>query len=82
MRSIRQPGHSRNPGAHVQTGSKPVFALAVSLRFRFLQMQSTLVISKSKGPTKTLRDIRTSTYKICSIEEKNNLNNQISQMTM
>ena len=34
-------------------------------------IQSTLVISKSKGPSKTLRDIRTSTYQICSIEEKN-----------
>ena len=33
-------------------------------------LQSTLVISKSKGPTKTLRDIRTLTYQICSIEEK------------
>ena len=33
-------------------------------------IQSTLVISKSKGPSKTLRDIRTSTYQICSIEEK------------
>ena len=35
-----------------------------------LYTQSTLVISKSKGPTKTLRDISTSTYQICSIEEK------------
>ena len=34
------------------------------------QLQSTLVISKSKGPSKTVRDIRTSTYQICSIEEK------------
>ena len=33
-------------------------------------VQSTLIISKSKGPSKTLRDIRTSTYQICSIEEK------------
>ena len=33
-------------------------------------IQSTLVISKSKGPSKTVRDIRTSTYQICSIEEK------------
>ena len=33
-------------------------------------IQPTLVISKSKGPSKTLRDIRTSTYQICSIEEK------------
>ena len=45
-------------------------------------IQSTLVISKSKGPSETVRDIRTSTYQICSIEEKNNLNNQILQMTM
>ena len=45
-------------------------------------IQSTLVISKSKGPSKIVRDIRTSTYQICSIEEKNNLNNQIFQMTM
>ena len=33
-------------------------------------VQLTLVISKSKGPSKTLRDICTSTYQICSIEEK------------
>ena len=33
-------------------------------------IQSTLVISKSKGPSKTVRGIRTSTYQICSIEEK------------
>ena len=38
--------------------------------FAWNDIQSTLVISKSKGPTKTLRDIRTSTYQICSIEEK------------
>ena len=36
----------------------------------FLYIQSTLVISKSKGPSITLRDIRTSTYQICNIEEK------------
>ena len=34
-----------------------------------LWIQSTLVISKSKGPSETLRDIRTSTYQICRIEE-------------
>ena len=33
-------------------------------------LQSTLVISKSKGPSQTLRDIRTSTYQICNIAEK------------
>ena len=35
-----------------------------------LEVQLTLVISKSKGPSKTLRDIRTPTYQIYSIEEK------------
>ena len=35
-----------------------------------LHIQSTLVISISKGPSKILRDIRTSTYQICRIEEK------------
>ena len=34
-----------------------------------LRIQSTLVISKSKGPSETLRDIRTSTYQMCRIEE-------------
>ena len=33
------------------------------------QVQSTLVISKSKRPAETLRDIRTSTYQMCRIEE-------------
>ena len=45
------------------------------------KIQSTLVISKSKGPSKILRDISTSTYQTCSIEEKK-LNNQNLQMTM
>ena len=34
------------------------------------QLQSTLVISNSKGLSETLRDIRTSTYQIFRIEEK------------
>ena len=33
-------------------------------------IQSTLVISNSKGLSEMLRDIRTSTYQICRIEEK------------
>ena len=35
-------------------------------------LQSTLVISKSKGPSEILRDIRTSTYQICRTEENTN----------
>ena len=35
-------------------------------------IQSTLVISKSKGPSETLLDIRTSTYQICRNEENTN----------
>ena len=34
------------------------------------QIQSTLVISNSKGLSEILRDIRTSTYQICRIEKK------------
>ena len=35
-----------------------------------LFVQSTLVISNSKGHSEILRDNRTSTYQICRIEEK------------
>ena len=35
-------------------------------------IQSTLFISKSKGPSETLRDIPTSTYQMCRIEENTN----------
>ena len=35
-------------------------------------IQSTLVISKLKRPSETLRDIRTSTYQIFRIEENSN----------
>ena len=34
-----------------------------------IYIQSTLVISKTKGPSETLRDIRTSTYRMCRIEK-------------
>ena len=37
-----------------------------------IDIQSTLVIAKSKGPSETLQDIRTSTYQICRIEENTN----------
>ena len=40
--------------------------------YQAFNIQSTLVISKSKGPSETLRDIRTSTYQICRIEENTN----------
>ena len=41
-------------------------------RYLMFNIQSTLVISKSKGPSEKLRDIRTSTYQICRIEENAN----------
>ena len=40
-------------------------------------IQSTPVISNSKGLTETLRDIRTSTYQSWESEENNKLNNHI-----
>ena len=45
-----------------------------------IEIPSTLVISKFKGLSEILRDIRTSTYKIRRTEEKNKSSNQISQM--
>ena len=35
-------------------------------------IQSTLVISKLKGPSETLRDIHTLTYQMCRTEENTN----------
>ena len=37
---------------------------------KFSHIQSTLVISNSKGLSEILRDIRSSTYQVCRIEEK------------
>ena len=42
---------------------------------RHINIQSTLVISKSKGLSEVLPDIRTSTYQIFGIEENNKSNN-------
>ena len=44
-----------------------------------LHIQSTLVISNSKGLTEPLRDIRTSTYQSWESEENNKLNNHINK---
>ena len=41
------------------------------------KLQSTLVISNSKGHTEILRDIRISTYQSWENEENNKLNNHI-----
>ena len=56
--------------------SKVISPSAVSRRIvasywgQYQHIQSTLVISNSKGLSEILRDIRTSTYQICRIEEK------------
>ena len=42
------------------------------MQFGSIYIQSTLVISKSKGPSERLRDIRTSTYQMSRIEENTN----------
>ena len=56
-----------------------MFTAFESATFAFLltsdmekSLQSTLVISKSKGLSEILRYIRTSTYQICRIEDKIN----------
>ena len=46
------------------------------------KLQSTLVISKSKGFSEIFRDIRTTTYQICRIQEKKLLNSDISQLNI
>ena len=46
-----------------------------------LHVQSTLVILKSKGPAATLRDIRTSTYQICRIEDNTNRTTKFHKST-
>ena len=51
--------------------------MAPGLNKNFKDIQSTLVISNSKGLTETLRDIRTSTYQSWESEENNKLNNHI-----
>ena len=44
-------------------------------------VQSTLVISKSKGPSETLPDIRTSTYQICRTEKNTNRTTEFHKRT-
>ena len=39
-------------------------------KYEIIDIQSTLVISNSKGLSEILRDIRSSTYQVCRIEEK------------
>ena len=46
-----------------------MFPYKSDLLWIFIFIQLTLVISKSKGPAETLRDIRSSTYQMCRIEE-------------
>ena len=60
--------------------ARELYSRPVQVKFRFLaakiflglKIQSTLVISKSKGPSEILRDIRTSTYQMCKTEENTN----------
>ena len=50
----------------------PMFQRVRQTTIDFPYIQSTLVISNSKWLSEILRDIRTSTYQICRIEEKIN----------
>ena len=56
-------------GGQVDTFSSTSRKLSTHTKFK---LQSTLVISKSKGPSEILRDIRTSTYQMCRTEENTN----------
>ena len=48
------------------------FGLIIYSFLHCWSIQSTIVISKSKGPSEILRDIRTSTYQMCRTEENTN----------
>ena len=48
----------------------PIVQLLLNTAAITMKIQSTVVISNSKGLSEILRDIRTSTYQICRIEEK------------
>ena len=53
--------------------SRTLISQSISnIKYHSMDIQSTLVISKSKGPSETLRDIRTSINQICRIEENTN----------
>ena len=47
--------------------SKTTTLTSAAVGFPWKNLQSTLVISKSKGSFERLRDIRTSTYQICLV---------------
>ena len=53
----------------------------VNKKFNVLHIQSTFVISKSKGPSGTLRVIRNSTYMMCRIEENTNRTAKFHKLT-
>ena len=53
------------------------FCVSLNTLFSLFVIQSTLVISNSKGLSGVLRDIRTSKYQSCRSEEYNKSNNHI-----
>ena len=60
---------SHMPGDTISHGEKHINFCPFIIEYK---IQSTLVISKSKGLTEIHRDVRTSTYQICRIEERIN----------
>ena len=47
-----------------------IYRASIVISYNTNEIQSTLVISNSKGLSEILRDIRSSTYQVCRIEEK------------
>ena len=66
--SVWHKGNNHNDRIS-QMKKKYVKVLHLCENFCECDIQATLVISKSKGPAETLRDIRTSIYQMCRIEE-------------
>ena len=55
--------------------------IALLKSFMKTKVQSTLVISKSKRPSETLRNVRTLTYQMCRIEENTNRTTKFHKRT-
>ena len=64
------PNRGSNPDHWTQSPTLDHVAIKAGFYHKAEQVQSTLVISNSKGLYETLRDIRSSTYQIYGTEEK------------
>ena len=60
----------RKKKTKIKNANKTIVSLIPQIPCNNKKVQSTLVISNSKGLSEILRDIRTSKYQICRVQEK------------